>query len=365
MLDAKALRFAPTIILLLGLLSFAACNVSPPRLPTNTLPATTEPADSTLPPPVESPSPSPVDPGNTATERKGVILVAPPDADPGLAESVQSALADLAQPAGLDFDARPAITASDLTPELRVVVILPAGTGRADAENVVDLAAAAPEIQFLGIGLPAGGPTGNLSWIRLDGSSPDRVGFLAGYIAAVITPEWRVGALTTNDSSAGLAIRQSFLNGVVFFCGLCRQTLPPFVTYPLYAELPASADAQEWQTAASTLIDQAIRTVYLAPGVGDETLLESLAQADVGLIGSQSPPAALRERWVATLTVDISSTLQSVWPDLVAGRGGADLNAALLLTDVNPELFSPGRQLLVEKLIADLQNGYIDTGVQP
>jgi hypothetical protein len=285
-----------------------------------------------------------------------------------LIESVRGTLADLVEASGLDFVTRPGIAASELTADLRVVVILRSGANESGADtleamNIAALAAAAPEIQFAGIGFDEEKPAGNLSLIRLAGSSPDQLGFLAGYIAAVITPEWRVGALTTSDSPAGVANRQGFLNGVVFFCGLCRQTLPPYVTYPIYAELPSTASPQEWQGAASALIDQAVRTVYMAPGAGDAELLDRFAQADVGLIGSTSPPAGPRDAWVATLIADVSGALRSAWPDLVAGRGGADLRAELRLADVNPDRLSPGRQLLVEKLIADLQNGYIDTGV--
>jgi len=57
--------------------------------------------------------------------------------------------------------------------------------------------------------------------------------------------------------------------------------------------------------------------------------------------------------------------LQTIWPDLMKGEGGADLPAALAVSDINPELLSPGRHRLVEDLIQEIQSGFIDTGVAP
>jgi hypothetical protein len=37
----------------------------------------------------------------------------------------------------------------------------------------------------------------------------------------------------------------------------------------------------------------------------------------------------------------------------------------LALQHVNPQLVSPGRQRLVEEMLAELRAGYIDTGVDP
>jgi hypothetical protein len=279
-----------------------------------------------------------------------------------LVDSVQASLSELASEEGFDFEVRSTMTAADLIPQLRVVAVLSSGNGSPSVEDLSSLAASAPEIQFLGIGA-SDQPTDNLSLIRTEGTNPDVLGFLAGYLAAVVTPEWRVGALTTSDSPEGLAARQGFLNGVVFFCGLCRQTYPPYFTYPLYAELPASSNPQEWVTASNTLIDQAVQTTFLGPSVWDSTLLEALAEAGIWLIGSQSPPANLRDQWVATVSQDIPGAIEAVWPDLVAGRGGKELSAPIQLTDINPELLSPGRQFLVEELIGELENGYVETGV--
>jgi hypothetical protein len=131
----------------------------------------------------------------------------------------------------------------------------------------------------------------------------------------------------------------------------------------MYVEAPSGSRPQEWQTVGDILIDQAVQTAFIAPGVSDESLMAHLASAGINLIGSVLPPTGLQDQWIATIGGDISSALQAVWPDLIAGQGGASLPAPLTVTHINPDLFSPGRQRLVDNLINELSNGFIDTGV--
>ena len=344
-------RFLRPIILILACLILLACSSPTPETPAPSTPspAATEITETTAP--SETPSPPPT----RSTEI--AILLAPPGSDPGQVEGLQATLAELASGAGLDFQLHSSLTPAELDPNLRVLVALPPDPG------LETLAASAPGTQFLGIGIPGLEPGANLSVISGQGSGPDQQGFLAGYIAALVTPDWRVGALSLSDTPAGMAARQGFLNGVVFFCGLCRPTYPPYLTYPMYVELPSGASPAEWQAAADTLKGSSVQTIFLAPGAGDEALLTDLAQAGVNLIGSASPPPALKNRWVATVSVDLDPALRQLWPDLLAGKGGADLSPSLEIGDVNPDLLSQGRQRLVDEFVENLQAGFIDTGV--
>ena len=285
------------------------------------------------------------------------VLVIPPEADPAQFDELTSTLSELARDEGLDFELRSSFTVQDLAPSLRLLVALPPDPGLAE------LARAAPQTQFLGIGIPDLEPAPNLSVIDTQGISPGNIGFLAGYLAAVATPEWRAGTISISDTPEGVIHRESFLNGAVFFCGLCRQTYPPFNTYPMYVEAPSGSTSQEWQVVAGILIDQAVRTAYIPPGIGDDNLLEHLAGAEVNLIGTTPPPPGIQDRWIATITGDIASAVRRAWPDLIAGQGGLHLPVKITLTDINPDLLSPGRQRLVDNLILELEAGFIDIGV--
>jgi hypothetical protein len=286
-----------------------------------------------------------------------MLLVAPSDPTIPQQAELETILADLATTSGMGFEVSPVLTPADLTRGVKVVVVLPPDPG------LEGLTAEAPDTQFLAIGIPGLEAGDNLSVISPGGFPADQMRFLAGYLAAVVTPEWRVGMAGVRDSEPGVQTRQSFLNGVVFFCGLCQQTYTPFYTYPMYVELPAAASPPEWQAAADVLVDKAVRTAFIAPGAGDEALLNYLAEAGVQLIGTTAPPPGAQDQWIASIYPDIIPPLEAMWPDLLAGKGGLSLPASLTIGEINTDLFSPGRQRLVEELLSKLQAGYIETGL--
>lgn len=347
------INFLPILVLSIYALTLIACGTAATdATPSPAVPATGEPVVTEVQSPTrEVPTPT------TIPSRNLVVLVAPPEAEVGLVNELTDIFTELANSASLEFEVQQSFSPGDLSPGVRLVVALPPDPGLADmAEN-------APQIQFLGISIPGLDPAHNLSLIDIEGISPDKIGFLAGYLTAVVTPEWRVGALTTSDTADGLAHSQGFINGAIFFCGLCRQTYPPFNTYPLYVEAPSGSDPQEWLSFGGILVNQAVVSTYVSPGADYETTLEYLAENDINLVGVIPPPPGLEDHWIATLSGDIPSAINTIWPDLIAGQGGASLSVPLGLSYINPELLSPGRQRLVENLISDLANGYIDTGV--
>lgn len=345
-------NFWLVLTLVLSIASLVGCS---PITPT-TQPASPTPIQITISPSPTLTTESVID-TRTVPLTPRAVLVVPPGANSAQAEQLQEILSELSASQELELEVTPSLSPKDLIADLRVVIAVPPDPGLAD------LAARAPDTQFVGIAIPGLQPSANLTVIDSQVTSQDQQGFLAGYLAALITPEWRVGAITVNDTPAGLSARQGFLNGVVFFCGLCRQTYPPFYTYPMYVELPGSASPAEWQAAADVLIDKAVQTVYVAPGAGGEKLLEYLAKAGIKIIGAQPPTDTVRDQWVATIQPDFSTALRQAWPDLVSGNSKADLNTALQLTDINPDLLSSGRQRLAEEMMAEMQAGTIDTAV--
>lgn len=133
----------------------------------------------------------------------------------------------------------------------------------------------------------------------------------------------------------------------------------------MVAQLPSDASQADWQAAVQSMISQAVKTVYVFPGAGDEAMLTALDQAGVHIIGSVSPTAAYKANWVASLRVDMLPALQKAFPQVLAGNTGLDLPAELTITDINPDLFSLGKQALANKIMDDLLSGFIDTQVDP
>ncbi len=274
---------------------------------------------------------------------------------------LQTALNDIVTHAGLRWQVRQQLTTADLVPEIRLVVALPPNPGLAE------LVAAAPATQFVALGIEGLGTAPNLTTIDTGNSHFDQQGFTAGYIAAMLSADWRVGAISISDSLDGRSARTGFLNGTIYFCGLCRSAHPPFYEYPLYIELPASATTVEWQEAANYMVDHYVETVYIYPGVQDETMLSILADAKVNIISSGEPPAAARSSWVVSLNTDALPFIQSRVAGLLDGSlaGGQELSLPIQFSQSNPLLFSPGKQRLAQQVLSDLQEGFIDTGVDP
>jgi hypothetical protein len=331
----------------------AACSSGLP-LPNHTAAPTagvpTAPATFT-PQPTPTVSPTPLIPV--------ALLLAPEGADRGQIEAAGQALSNLSAQEGLRWQMRTALSAADLTPDVRLVLALPPASG------LEELAKGAPQVQFLAVGIPGLQSLPNLSQIGAEASSPERAAFLAGIIAAILTDDWRVGVISLSDTPEGVAARQGFLNGVVFFCGLCRQIYPPYYQYPLYIEYPSGASPAERLSAVTALTDRFVKTAYLYPGAADPALLKALDEAGILVIGGASPGAARPTHWAATVQSDPSDSIQAILPDLLAGKGGAVLPLALEITDVNPELFSPGRLALAEKYLAEILAGVIEPGAPP
>ncbi len=333
------------IVVILGALLAGACNPAPPavtpQIPTSPTPENTVPSAS------PSPEPSPTE------EVPAVILYAPQSADPDLTAALQTELSALAAESGLGFSQAASLSADDITDPVQLVVALP------PAEDLSDLAAAAPDTRFLALGFSVLPQADNLVQLGAQAAPVDQQAFLAGYLAAVVTPEWRVGVIHNPGSTAGRAFR----NGVVYFCGLCRPSAPPYDEYPLISELEASAGEAEMQAAVDALTVRGVKTIYVAPGVDQEGIYGYIAQAGVNIIGSVAPPAEAEDRWIASIQADWLPAALEIIPGLLQGQVEDVSVSTLALTHRNPDLFSPGRQALVEKLLLDLTGGYIDTGV--
>lgn len=299
------------------------------------------------------PSATPM-PQPTATTQPGrVLLVAPAGAD---VQAAQAALAELSGTAGLILETRAGLQKEELTPDVRVVVSLDAPL------NLAEIAAAAPQTQFIAVSsvdLPA---AGNLTVIR---ERPEYQAFIAGYISALLSTDYRAGALLPGDGPLGASLQEAFTNGARYFCGVCAPGYPLNVYYPQIAALPSASDGPAWQAAAAGMFDnQKVEVYYLsAEAVRPEVIayLQDRVQFDKTLlvVGDQSPPDALKAQWAATVRYDVVSGLRQVWPDVTAGKGGAVLEAAIIAENPTKGLVGEGRMRLVENLIAEIKAGRI------
>ncbi len=339
----------PRLIILLILALLTACtSTATPAAPE----ATSVPQSTATPEPTAGPTPTLAPPL--------VILLIPADFNEDDSKAYQAAVYELAQAAGYRFQVRNKLTEADLEPALKIVIALPPDPG------IVALAAAAPQAQFLAIGIPGIQAGGNLSVLGNESTRTDQVAFMAGYIGALVTEDfYQVGALLKKDSPESPITQTALTQGRTYFCGKCVpfDFYTPY-TYPAFIEVPADAKLTEYNAYADVLIVQKkVGALFIQAGLDTPELLQYLSTVGALVIGTQTPAKKLNN-WVVTLQPDYLAALKTAFPALAAGQGGQAFPAPLSFTDANLDLFSPGKQENARKVLNDLMAGFIDTGIK-
>ena len=335
------MRFRFALLLVLAVLLVSACgNTAEP-------PATSAPlATETL---VSGPILTP-----TATTPLAVLVV-PPDLDPDTSNLYQKTVYDLTQQSGYRFQVRNSLTAADLEPGLQVVIAVGNNPG------IAELAAAAPQVQFLTINIPDVTPGGNVS-VLADDAQTDIAAFLAGYTAAMTTEDYRIGVMIPKDNAEAITALNAYAKGMAYYCGTCKPLYVYSWTYPQYVEIPATEDVNNYDAYADILMMQyKVNNIFLYPDIYTEDLATYIGTTGTSMIGTISPeqrPAG----WMMTIQPDVIKAIQNAWPQLISGQGGMTVQSPLGLADVDPSLLSEGKQRLVEQTLSELQSGLISTG---
>lgn len=282
-----------------------------------------------------------------------VLLVAPQGTD---AASIQAKLAELAGPSGMTVETRQGLQKSDLTSEIKAVVLLSAPA------DLADLLAAAPQVQFVVVAsadLPA---AGNLTVIR---QKLENQAFVAGFTSVLLSTDYRAAGLLPADGPLGASLKEAFVNGGRYFCGVCAPGWPLNVYYPLAVELPSASDSAAWLSAAAGPFDeQKVEVFYLAPEAALPDVVNGLAgklqnEKAIILVGAQTPPDGLQAQWAASIHFDLASVLTQVWPDVAAGKGGSVQEAPLLIDNINADLLGEGKQRLIKEVAEKLKSGEV------
>jgi basic membrane lipoprotein Med (substrate-binding protein (PBP1-ABC) superfamily) len=277
-----------------------------------------------------------------------VLFVAPQaDAGSGSASALQATVLSLAESSGLQVVQQSQLNAADLTSSTRLVVALAPDPG------LDKLVSAAPNIQFLAVGIPGVSPSANLSIITTADTSV-QTAFLAGYIAALVTPDWRVGVVAST-SAEDVAARDAFVNGARYLCGICNPQTPPYPGYPFAVE----AAAGDVQTVVETLQQKGVQAVYVAPSLATPDMLGGLAEKGVFLVGTALPSQNLSAKWIATIHSDPAPALKALWADVLSGKGNQQKSVSLSVSDASAAL-SPGRMRLVDEVSQNLSAGTIE-----
>lgn len=289
------------------------------------------------------------------------ILVIPADMPSDQSDLYQTTINDLAKASGLRFQVRNSLTSAEVAsePGLKIVVAFPPDPG------LSGLAASAPQVQFVGVTIPGLTAAGNLSSIGGNGIPYDQQAFLAGYIATLLSPDYRVGIIIPKDTPEGNLAYSAFLNGMTFYCGLCNPQFPPWYKYPVHSEIPTDTPEGQYPSYANTLQDYMVDYAYVFPTIATPDLLDTMAGLGLNIIGQTRTSDALAANWVVSIQPEVIPAIQAIWPDLLSGKGGQNVSMPLFLADVNPDLLSQGKLKDVQQILDRLQRGEISTSVTP
>ena len=302
--------------------------------------------------PTQADTPTPLSP-------VGVFLT-PPESDPTLVDELNTLIGEYIRAEGLRFQVLETMAPGDfLADDFRYVVVLP------PYPNLKALAQGAPDTKFLAVGFNDLDPLENLSILRFGGGDYGVQGFVAGYIAAIITTDWRVAVLSVQESDDALAAREGFRVGVKYFCGLCNPKYAPTginYIYPKYIDLPVDASDLEIEANVNLLIDRAVNTFYIVPGAGDQKIYRMLISNNKLIIGPGSDfREEYRDNWVASLEYDLVQAFKEYWPEFLENQSGSEHIPPLLINDVNPDLLSQGKLQAVKSIQEEVSAGYIKT----
>jgi hypothetical protein len=282
------------------------------------------------------------------------ILVMPADLDPASYELYQSTVYDLAQQSGFRFQVRNSLGEEDLEPTLRVVIALPPDPG----PGIAALAAAAPQTQFLAINIPGLTAGGNIS-VLANNVQTDIVAFMAGYIGALITEDYRIGMIYPDGNAEALTALDAYTNGKAYACGICQRYYYLPYDFPQSIPIPTTEPTENHGGYAVYLIQQReVDFIYTYPDIATPELLAYIGSSGAVQVGG-SQQGSLPLYWAASLTPDTIGAIEAAWPNLVAGQGGQAVQSPLTITNVDPNLLSPAKQAEAEQVLAELLAGRI------
>ncbi len=287
-----------------------------------------------------------------------VYLISGGEAEERMASRVGDTITMLSAASGNEFIVLDEISNSEIEQNAKVVFFLATDPG------LNDLVRRYPAVQFVAIGIHGLNDADNLTRIGPDGLGADQVGFIAGVIAASVTPDWRVGAISVQNSSQEHASNLAFQNGAIFYCGLCRPAYPPFQTYPVGAEA-FSFEISAVQDAIFALTSMDVDTIFLPPELSAAASADMLEGPGLSYIGGEVPKEDLGEKWIATVRAAPELAIAEIWDHVCVDEGGGTLPMPIIIEDVNHERLTSGRETWALKILQDLIDGYIDTGVGP
>lgn len=338
----KRIIYLLSSLLTISLL-LSACGSAQPQLTPTEIPTVVA---ATVSPPTETPVP--------IADKVWLITGDSLHADD--VNQISQGLLSLANASGWKLETFQTLAAQDLSAragEVKMIVIFPPDPG------LNEWISSYPQITFLPVGITGLSASANTYPILPDGLHPEWESYLAGYIAATLTDDSRIGMVTQAGWVDSAKSSQGFVNGGVMFCGLCNPIYPPYEDYPLTTEINAGTAQTDWQPTIDAFLSKQVKTVYVSPSVASPELMLYMAQYGVRLLSSTPPPAGLEPAWIGYIHTDYVSPLTSAWADALAAQPAGFYPVQITITPIDTSLLTEGKLKWFQKVIDDLTNGFL------
>lgn len=185
----------------------------------------------------------------------------------------------------------------------------------------------------------------------------DELIFVAGYVSALISNDWRTAAIVTDKSVNGSPAGEIFSNGVRYLCGLCAPIFAPVVFFPSIATVAEGDDTSSVLLSFSQIANNRPNVVYIDTSLITMDLTTELRQNGITIVGQKTVDASHNDMIDTLIGYDTSKALQSLLDN--------NLSSAEQKIKTSFKIQSQGSQLSVGKMsnlelvLTDLYNDLI------
>lgn len=251
-----------------------------------------------------------------------------------------------------------------LTSNIKVVV------STSPTDDLPAIAARHPEVQFVAVDHPGFSPSENLSLIGEQVEVNQQQAFMAGYLSALISEDYKVAALIPSDVEDSETLTEVFVNGARYFCGDCRPFYPPYNSFPQWETLPIDLSSSDFEATIDALMAKEIEVLFVDGRLASTELFTYLNNWDLMFISDSSLffhewMQLVRNNWAGTVRPDVESALEEIFPLLLEGQGNHDPPVRMVVTSTEEGLISEGRQRVFDEFADDLLNGLISPETVP
>lgn len=330
-------------IILIFILMLAGCNASMPEGEGSKTTVVVEVSTSTVTPTETSvPTPEPV--------LKKVILSVPLEDQDEFYQEVFDFLAAWTAGEGYILDVREEVVLADIQEDWFGVVFLKTPAILSELQDTN------PDLILFVLSEDSLAGNGNLSVIQFNRLHQT---FVAGYVGILAALDWRLGGLLPwDDPETGSLLQEAFVNGAAYYCGRCASVYMPVTLFPVVSSLSSSSESDDWLNAYTTLNQSYIvYVVYLSSEASSDELIQALDEQNIVMIGAETPPEGVQNRWAATISMDVLGAIRTVLPEAFSGNGGQTVTVPVQINDVNEELLSSGRMRLINEMMELLNKG--------